>query len=161
MTCQVSANACIKAHINNNNGGLEVINITCGVSSFSFEEQQSKKMEGRGHNFSYQAGEMTGQAQLKKDEMMNQSSNAQNPAQSTNFLQETGTHVKNMAHGAADIAHGAVGGAASIAQGAALGAANIAQGAADAVKNTFGMNNNPNPDPNTNTNHPSKPTTRI
>lgn len=92
---------------------------------------------------------------------------------------KTGTNVKNMAQGAADIGKGAVQGAVSIARGAALGAANVAQGAADVVKNTLGSDNNST---NTNaasgrpgttadtslgagnypsSNHPSNPNTRT
>ncbi|XP_022723791.1 late embryogenesis abundant protein 2-like [Durio zibethinus] len=99
----------------------------------------------------HQAGEMTGQAQIKRDEIMNQASHGQatnsqssdqNPtytSQATNFLQQTGEQMKHMA-----------------------------QGAADAVKNTLGMNSadndsnapNPNPTANPSTNHPSNPSPR-
>ncbi|KAL2555001.1 uncharacterized protein Fot_08620 [Forsythia ovata] len=91
------------------------------------------------------------QGQIWRDDMLNQQSNTQNQDQSTNFLQETGTQVKNIAQGAADVGKGAVQGAVSIARGTALGAANIAQGAADAVKNTIGPDNT-NATTNTNTN---------
>ncbi|KAL2243443.1 UNVERIFIED_CONTAM: hypothetical protein Sindi_0462300 [Sesamum indicum] len=58
-----------------------------------------------------------------------------------NFLDETGTQVKNMVQGVSDVGKGAAQGVMSLAQGAALGAANVAQGAADAVKNTVGPTN--------------------
>ncbi|XVF24840.1 hypothetical protein REPUB_Repub13aG0162500 [Reevesia pubescens] len=103
---------------------------------------------------SHEVGEMTTQAQLKRDEIMNQKSHvpATNPqssddqnstytSQATNFIQQTGEQVKNMA-----------------------------QGAADVVKNTLGMNNasnapnadasaNPNRKPGTK--HPSNPSSTI
>ncbi|CAI9766085.1 unnamed protein product [Fraxinus pennsylvanica] len=87
-----------------------------------------------------------GQPQAWKNDMLNQQSDSQNQDHSTNFLQETGTQVKNMAQGAADIGKGAV---VSIARGAALGAANVAQGAADVVKNTVGSANNATTNTNT------------
>ncbi|XP_022714497.1 late embryogenesis abundant protein 2-like [Durio zibethinus] len=100
-------------------------------------------------NVANMAGEMTGQAQLKRDEMMNQASQGQATnsqssndqkstytSQATNFLQQTGEQVKNMA-----------------------------QGAADAVKNTLGMNSTDNtsnaPNPSPATNHPSNPSPRT
>ncbi|XP_010545780.1 PREDICTED: late embryogenesis abundant protein 2-like [Tarenaya hassleriana] len=74
---------------------------------------------------SHKAGEITGQAQIKKDECVNKASNAVNEAssqdnpsitsQASSFLQQTGVQVKSMA-----------------------------QGAADAVKNTLGMNSDNN-----------------
>ncbi|XP_075521612.1 uncharacterized protein LOC142554823 [Primulina tabacum] len=81
-------------------------------------------------------GQAAGQPQLRRDDLVNQPSNLQNQGQ-PNFLQETGTQVKNMAQGAAEIGKGAV----NLAMGAAIGAANVAQGAAGAVKNTLGINN--------------------
>ncbi|XP_022720775.1 late embryogenesis abundant protein 2-like [Durio zibethinus] len=106
-------------------------------------------------NSAHEAGEISGQIQLKRDEMMDQaphgqatnsqSSDDQNSSyttQATNFLQQTGTQVKHMA-----------------------------QGAADALKTTLGMNsadstsNAPNPTANTaptpSTNHPSNPSPRT
>ncbi|XWS20393.1 hypothetical protein CRYUN_Cryun31cG0097300 [Craigia yunnanensis] len=113
-------------------------------------------------NIASKAGEITGQAQLKRDEIMDQAShgqatntqssddqNSSYTSQATNFLQQTGEQVKHMA-----------------------------QGAADAVKTTLGMNsadntsNAPNPTANPNvttnttrstpnTNHPSNPSGRI
>merc|ERR1712119_277865 len=106
------------------------------------------------------AGEITGQAQVKKDELLDRASDAAHSAQNsspnltgqaTNFLQQTGEQVKNMA-----------------------------QGAAVAVKNTLGLNtdspNSTNNTSNTNTassisnpsypnttsniNNPSNPSTR-
>ncbi|XP_021298725.1 late embryogenesis abundant protein 2-like [Herrania umbratica] len=92
-------------------------------------------------NIGHQAGEITGQAQVKKDETMNQASQGTNTqssdqnssiaSQATNFLQQTGEQVKNMA-----------------------------QGAADAVKNTLGMNND-NSSNAPSTNHPSNPSPRT
>ncbi|GER31737.1 late embryogenesis abundant protein-related [Striga asiatica] len=46
---------------------------------------------------------------------------------------QTGSQVKNMAYGAAEVG-----------KGAAQGAINLARGAADAVKNSIGINNNNN-----------------
>ncbi|KAL3639710.1 hypothetical protein CASFOL_014678 [Castilleja foliolosa] len=92
----------------------------------------------------YASGKVPGQAQMRRecDETLPQSNvHSQGQAQATNFLEETGTQVKNMAQGAADVSKGAALGAVSLARGAASGAANIAQGAADAVKNTMGINN--------------------
>ncbi|XP_073024106.1 uncharacterized protein [Primulina eburnea] len=90
-------------------------------------------------NTSY-TGQAAGQPQLRRDDLINQPSNLQNQGQ-PNFLQETGTQVKNMAQGAAEIGKGAAQGAVNLAMGAAIGAANVAQGAAGAVKNTLGINN--------------------
>ncbi|XP_073290694.1 uncharacterized protein [Primulina huaijiensis] len=90
-------------------------------------------------NTGYTGHAAAGQPQLRRDDLINQPSNLQNQGQS-NFLQETGTQVKNMAQGAAEIGKGAAQGAVNLAKGAALGAANIAQGAAGAVKNTLGIN---------------------
>ncbi|XVE52172.1 hypothetical protein DITRI_Ditri02bG0101300 [Diplodiscus trichospermus] len=106
-------------------------------------------------NIAHKAGEFTGQAQLKRDEIMDQAShgqatnsqssenqNSSYTSQATNFLQQTGEQVKHMA-----------------------------QGAADAVKTTLGMNsadntsNAPNPTANTtrspSTDHPSNPAPRT
>uniref|UniRef100_A0A9I9DSD0 Late embryogenesis abundant protein 1-like n=1 Tax=Cucumis melo TaxID=3656 RepID=A0A9I9DSD0_CUCME len=88
-------------------------------------------------NLSHKAGETVGQAQVKKDEMMNQPTAHDQSAtqtasdlkdQAANFLQQTGEQVKNMA-----------------------------QGAAEAVKNTLGMNtdNTSNPNSNNPTNNPT------
>ncbi|XP_055828644.1 uncharacterized protein LOC129896716 [Solanum dulcamara] len=79
--------------------------------------------------------QVPGQAQMRREELLNQPSDIHNPSQgqATNLLQETGTQVKNMAQGAA-------GSAVNMARGVATGAAHMAQGAADAVKNTLGMN---------------------
>ncbi|KAK6263978.1 hypothetical protein QQP08_019434 [Theobroma cacao] len=98
-------------------------------------------------NIGNQGGDITGQAQVKKDETMNQASQGTNTqssdqnssiaSQATNFLQQaspnffTGEQVKNMA-----------------------------QGAADAVKNTLGMNND-NSSNAPSTNHPSNPSPRT
>ncbi|GFP99700.1 hypothetical protein PHJA_002114100 [Phtheirospermum japonicum] len=71
------------------------------------------------------------------DDTLNPPSNVHSQGQ----RKKTGTQVKNMAQGAADVGKGAAQGAVSLARGAAAGAANIAQGAADAVKNTIGINN--------------------
>ncbi|XP_016514338.1 uncharacterized protein LOC107831122 [Nicotiana tabacum] len=96
-------------------------------------------MASHGNDNLYSSGaQAPGQAQMRRD-----GSNAPSEGQGHNFLQETGTQVKNMAQGAADIGKGAAQGAVSMACGAALGAANMAQGAADAVKNTVGTNNPP------------------
>ncbi|XVF86507.1 hypothetical protein PTKIN_Ptkin18bG0046400 [Pterospermum kingtungense] len=90
-------------------------------------------------NVAHTAGEMTGQDQVKRDEMMDQApygqtihsqsqpsgdQNTTYTSQATTFLQQTGEQMKNMA-----------------------------QGAADAVKTTLGMNNanNTSNAPNTNT----------
>ncbi|KAL6537595.1 hypothetical protein OROMI_026129 [Orobanche minor] len=90
-------------------------------------------------------GKVPGQAQMKRewDDMLKPPSDvhSQSQGQTTNFLQETGTQIKNMAQGAADVGKGAAQGAVTLARGAAVGAANIAQGAAGAVKNTIGINN--------------------
>merc|ERR1712034_51350 len=104
------------------------------------KKKKKKKMASQGPNNPSNAG----QGQMWRDDLLNQQSTIQNQDQSANFLQETGTQVKNMAQGAADIGKGAVEGAVSIARGAALGAANMAQGAADAVKNTLETDNNTN-----------------
>ncbi|CAI9773642.1 unnamed protein product [Fraxinus pennsylvanica] len=111
--------------------------------------------------------------QMRRDGL-NQPCDIHNQGQGTNFLQDTGTQVKNMAQGAADIGKGAAQGAVNLAREAAAGAANMTSGAADAVKNTLGMNsadnttncpgniggadgsNNP-----TSTDQPSNPSTRI
>ncbi|KAH6829945.1 hypothetical protein C2S53_010664 [Perilla frutescens var. hirtella] len=85
-------------------------------------------MAGQGPNPN---NSFSGQAQLSRDQESHDQSQ-------TNFLQETGTHAKNMAQGATDVGKGAVLGAASLARGAATGVANVATGAADALKNTFG-----------------------
>ncbi|KAL6578948.1 hypothetical protein OROMI_009164 [Orobanche minor] len=61
------------------------------------------------------------------------------------FPSRTGTQIKKMAQGAADVGKGAAQGAVTFARGAAAGAANIAQGSADAVKNTIGINNQTTP----------------
>lgn len=53
-----------------------------------------------------------------------------------------------MAHGAADVASGAVQGTIFLAQGTASGAANVASGASDIMRNTFGGGSNPSPAPN-------------
>ncbi|XP_010535129.1 PREDICTED: late embryogenesis abundant protein 2-like [Tarenaya hassleriana] len=97
---------------------------------------------------SHKAGEITGQAQIKKDEYVNKASNALNEAsqnsesdqnnpsitsQASSFLQQTGVQVKSMA-----------------------------QGAADAVKNTLGMNSDNNTgNPTTGRNHPTNPGPRV
>lgn len=67
-----------------------------------------------------------------------------------NFLLnwQTGEQVKTMAHGAADVASGAVQGTIFLAQGTAAGAANVAQGASDVMRNTFGRASNPSSAPN-------------
>ncbi|KAJ4849897.1 hypothetical protein Tsubulata_031571 [Turnera subulata] len=88
---------------------------------------------------SSKAGEIVGQAQFKKDEvLLNQESQGSNQnesytTQASNFLQQTGEQVKSMA-----------------------------QGAAEAVKNTLGMN--PESGPNThisNANPPNNPSGPI
>ncbi|XP_016470991.2 uncharacterized protein LOC107793208 [Nicotiana tabacum] len=84
--------------------------------------------------------QIPGQAQMRREDMVNQPSDIHNQGQTTNLLQETGTKVKNIAHGAADMAQGAAGSAVNMARGAATGAANMAHGAAGAVKNTLGIN---------------------
>ncbi|KAK4590433.1 hypothetical protein RGQ29_020836 [Quercus rubra] len=87
------------------------------------------------------AGEITSQAQVKKDELLDQASDAAHSAQNsspnltgqaTNFLQQTGEQVKHMA-----------------------------QGAAVAVKNTLGLNTDSPNSTNyrSNTNSPSNPNT--
>ncbi|XP_030457496.1 late embryogenesis abundant protein 2 [Syzygium oleosum] len=87
-------------------------------------------MANQGQNIGYKAGEMTGQAQMKKEECMDHASNQYQATmdrisgttpnsgydlkgQATTFLHQTGEQVKSMA-----------------------------QGAAEAVKSTLGMNNN-------------------
>ncbi|MCD7459810.1 hypothetical protein HAX54_042025 [Datura stramonium] len=87
------------------------------------------------------SNQLPGQSQMRRDGS-DAPSDIHNQGQAHNFLQETGTQVKNMAQGAADIGKGAAQGAVSVARGAALGAANIAQGAADVIKNTVGGANN-------------------
>ncbi|KAK4735626.1 hypothetical protein R3W88_009887 [Solanum pinnatisectum] len=92
-------------------------------------------MANQGSDNFHSSIQVPGQAQMRREDLLNQPSDIHNQSQSqaTNLLQETGTQVKNMAQGAA-------GSAVNIARGAATGAANMAQGAADAVKNTLGMN---------------------
>ncbi|KAH1066526.1 hypothetical protein J1N35_031513 [Gossypium stocksii] len=85
-----------------------------------------KEMSGQNTSHTF-ANNATSQAQLARDEMLNQGSQASDrtssyTSQATNLLQQTGEQVKN-----------------------------IAQGAADAVKNTLGMNKP------TSTDHPSNP----
>ncbi|KAL9368655.1 hypothetical protein Peur_039854 [Populus x canadensis] len=104
-------------------------------------------MDSRGNDITYNAGELTGQAQAKKDDVMNQCQEGLNQstqdssytAQASSFLHQTGEQVKNMA-----------------------------QGAAEAVKNTLGMNTENTPTTNTsslnhpiNPSNPSNPSTRI
>ncbi|GAA0172563.1 hypothetical protein LIER_26366 [Lithospermum erythrorhizon] len=74
------------------------------------------------------------------------------------LIMKTGSQVKNMAQGAAEIGKGAAQSAVNIARGAATGAAHIAQGAADAVKNTIGANN---PDITSNPNSPPSPSSMV
>ncbi|KAL6495872.1 hypothetical protein OROGR_030435 [Orobanche gracilis] len=101
-------------------------------------------MENQGPHSS---GKVPGQAQMIRewDDMLKPPSDVHSQSQgrgeTINFLQETGTQIKNMAQGAADVGKGATQGAVTLARGAAVGAANIAQGAADAIKNTIGINN--------------------
>ncbi|KAL2463100.1 uncharacterized protein Fot_54337 [Forsythia ovata] len=129
-------------------------------------------MASQGPNNTHNAAHVPGQAQIRRDDLLNQPSDIHNQGQGTNYLEDTGMQVKNMAQGAADIGKGAAQGAVNLARGAAAGAANMAHGAAGAVKNTLGMNpadntattnrpgnmggaagsNNP-----TSTNHPSNP----
>ncbi|KAL7105772.1 hypothetical protein ACP275_07G066100 [Erythranthe tilingii] len=83
-------------------------------------------MASQGHpNNTFNAGQDMNQAQMTR----NEPSDVHSQGQATNFFQETGTNVKNMAHSAVNIAEGAV-----------TGAANVAHGAADVLKNTLGMN---------------------
>ncbi|CAK7356580.1 unnamed protein product [Dovyalis caffra] len=119
-------------------------------------------MANRGNDITYQAGELTGQVQAKKDDLLNQCQEGCNQstedssytAQASNFIHQailpitslfcfllshTGEQVKNMA-----------------------------QGAAEAVKNTLGMNTENTPTDNTssinrpiNPSNPSNPSTRI
>ncbi|XP_034896243.1 uncharacterized protein [Populus alba] len=106
-------------------------------------------MDSRGNDITYSAGELTGQAQAKKDDFMNQCQEGLNQstqdssytAQASSFIHQTGEQVKNMA-----------------------------QGAAEAVKNTLGMNTENTPTTNTsslddpipsNPSNPSNPSTRI
>ncbi|XP_059312376.1 uncharacterized protein LOC132598664 [Lycium barbarum] len=96
-------------------------------------------MASHGNDNLFSSNQVPGQTQMRRD-------GSDAPNQGQGFLQETGTQVKNMAQGAADMGKGAAQGAVSVARGAALGAANIAQGAADAVKNTVGTNNPPHHD---------------
>ncbi|KAL3528843.1 hypothetical protein ACH5RR_008165 [Cinchona calisaya] len=125
-------------------------------------------MAGQGpHNptSGYSSGPVPGQAQMRRSDLVDQPSHNQDHESS--FLQETGTQMKNMAQGAAEIGKGAALGAVNMARGAAIGAANIAHGAADAVKHTLGMdanananvthhdNNTSNLPSHTNTNHPA------
>ncbi|XP_017251902.1 uncharacterized protein LOC108222495 [Daucus carota subsp. sativus] len=81
------------------------------------------------HDNMYSSDGASGQPQLRRDD---------NQAQNTDFLNQTGEQVKTMAHGAADVASGAVQGTIFLAQGTASGAANVAQGASDVLRNTFG-----------------------
>ncbi|KAL3735327.1 hypothetical protein ACJRO7_024454 [Eucalyptus globulus] len=102
-------------------------------------------MANQGQDIGYAAGQMTGQAQLKKEECMDQASNEYQATmdklsgttpnsgydikgQATNFLQQTGEQVKSMAHGAAE-----------------------------AVKSTLGMNNDAAGDAATTVNPPNNP----
>ncbi|KAG6788881.1 hypothetical protein POTOM_004959 [Populus tomentosa] len=104
-------------------------------------------MDSRGNDITCSAGELTGQAQAKKDDFMNQCQEGLN--QSTQDIRknnainvliclQTGEQVKNMA-----------------------------QGAAEAVKNTLGMNTENTPTTNTSSlndpipSNPSNPSTRI
>ncbi|KAI5602438.1 hypothetical protein POPTR_001G172900v4 [Populus trichocarpa] len=104
-------------------------------------------MDSRGNDITYNAGELAGQAQAKKDDVMDQCQEGLNQstqdssytAQASSFLHQTGEQVKNMA-----------------------------QGAAEAVKNTLGMNTENTPTTNTsslnhpiNPSNPSNPSTRI
>ncbi|KAJ6947219.1 hypothetical protein NC651_001799 [Populus alba x Populus x berolinensis] len=103
-------------------------------------------MDSRGNDISYSAGELTGQAQAKKDDFMNQcqeglsqsTQDSSYTAQASSFIHQTGEQVKNMA-----------------------------QGAAEAVKNTLGMNTENTPTTNTSSlndpipSNPSNPSTRI
>ncbi|KAJ6963347.1 hypothetical protein NC652_001844 [Populus alba x Populus x berolinensis] len=103
-------------------------------------------MDSRGNDITYSAGELTGQAQAKKDDFMNQYQEGLNQstqdssytAQASSFIHQTGEQVKNMA-----------------------------QGAAEAVKNTLGMNTENTPTTNTSSlddpipSNPSNPSTRI
>ncbi|WOK97241.1 late embryogenesis abundant protein 29-like [Canna indica] len=59
----------------------------------------------------YQAGEAAGQAQMKKDEMMEsaQSTAQESKTQAAGFMQQTGEKMMNMAQGAADAVKNAVG----------------------------------------------------
>ncbi|KAH6770179.1 hypothetical protein C2S52_014982 [Perilla frutescens var. hirtella] len=94
--------------------------------------------------------------EMRRNDLVDQPSDIHNQAQ-TNFLQESGAQAKN-------VAQNAVG----MAKGAAVGAASMAQGAAAAVKNTLGMNAS---DPTSarsggltsprNTSHPSNTTTKM
>ncbi|KAK1358223.1 hypothetical protein POM88_051479 [Heracleum sosnowskyi] len=85
----------------------------------------------------YSSDGAAGQAQLRRDDQ----------AQNSNFFNQTGDQVKTMAHGAADVASGAVQGTIFLAQGTATGAANVAQGASDIMRSTFGGGAS-NPSPN-------------
>ncbi|KAL2539292.1 Uncharacterized protein Adt_00270 [Abeliophyllum distichum] len=113
-------------------------------------------MASQGPNNTHNAAIVPGQAQMRRDDLLNQQSDIHNQGQGTNYLGDTGMQVKNMAQGAADIGKGAAQGAADIgkgaaqgavnlARGAAAGASNMAHGAAGAVKNTLGMNPADNP----------------
>ncbi|XP_027167910.1 late embryogenesis abundant protein 29-like [Coffea eugenioides] len=102
----------------------------------------------------YTPAQVPGQAQMRRNDQVDQP----NQDYATNFLQETGSHLKDVAQGAADAGKGAVLGAASMARGAAAGAANIAHGAADAVKHTLGLDATGNADNTCNwpsSNHPA------
>ncbi|KAG5248734.1 late embryogenesis abundant protein [Salix suchowensis] len=96
-------------------------------------------MANQGHGITYNAGELTGQAQARKDDFLNQceegcqssTQDSSSTAQASSFLQQTGEQVKSMAHGAAE-----------------------------AVKNTLGMNTENIPTKNT-CNDPSHPSTRA
>ncbi|KAG8369660.1 hypothetical protein BUALT_Bualt14G0036900 [Buddleja alternifolia] len=83
-------------------------------------------MANQGPNNTYNALQTPGQAQMWRDDNVNQPTDIHNQGQATNFLQETGTQAKNMAQGAVNIT-----------RGAAARAANIAHEAADAVKDTI------------------------
>ncbi|XP_027124537.1 uncharacterized protein [Coffea arabica] len=104
----------------------------------------------------YTSAPVPGQAQMRRNDQVDQPSHVQpNQDYATNFLQETGSHLKDVAQGAADAGKGAVLGAASMARGAAAGAANIAHGAADAVKHTLGLGAADNTSNWPSSNHPA------
>ncbi|KAJ6729875.1 F6D8.10 [Salix viminalis] len=67
-------------------------------------------MANQGHGITYNADELTGQAQARKDDFLNQceegcqssTQDSSYTAQASSFLQQSGEQVKSIAHGAAE-----------------------------------------------------------
>ncbi|CAA0817748.1 Unknown protein [Striga hermonthica] len=67
---------------------------------------------------SYNSRNVSGQAQMRREwsEMQTPASSIHSQGQATNFLEETGSQVKNMAYGAAEVGKGAAQGAINLAR---------------------------------------------